>query len=123
MNILTRDELTKMLENREDFLLLNVLSDASFQKAHIPGSYNIPVSEQGFLEKVADLAGVEGRNRRIVTYCGGFHCTASKNAANHLSAAGYTQVSAFEGGMEDWLNAGYPVEGETSKSCDETCSP
>lgn len=122
MNILTRGELTKMLDNREDFLLLNVLSAASFHKAHIPGSHNIPLSEPGFLQKVADMAGIEGHNRRIVTYCGGFHCTASKDAANHLLAADYTKVSAFEGGMEDWLNAGYAVEGETAKSCDEPCS-
>lgn len=110
MNILTRNELKKMQENREDFLLLNVLSEDSFHKGHIPGSQNAPVSESQFLQKVASLAGPEGKDRHIVTYCAGFHCNASKEAANRLTAAGYTRVSAFEGGLEDWANAGHPIE-------------
>lgn len=110
MNSLTRDELKKLQDNREDFLLLNVLSEDSFHKGHIPGSKNAPVSGSQFLQKVASLAGPQGKDRPIVTYCAGFHCNASREAANHLTDAGYTRVSAFEGGMEDWINAGYPIE-------------
>lgn len=110
MNILTRNELKKKQDNREDFLLLNVLSEDAFRKAHIPGSQNAPVSGNEFLQKVATLAGPQGKGRPIVTYCAGFHCDASKEAANRLAVAGYTQVAAFEGGLEDWANAGYPIE-------------
>ncbi|MGJ0483332.1 MAG: rhodanese-like domain-containing protein [Methylomicrobium sp.] len=110
MNSLTRDELKKMQDNREDFLLLNVLSEDSFHKGHIPGSKNAPVSGSQFLQKVASLAGPQGKDRPIVTYCAGFHCNASREASNHLTTAGYKRVSAFEGGMEDWINAGYPIE-------------
>lgn len=110
MHNLTRNELKKKQDNREDFLLLNVLSEHAFRKARIPGSQNAPVSGSEFLQKVAALTGPDGKDRPIVTYCAGFHCNASKEAANRLSAAGYTQVSAFEGGLEDWANAGYPIE-------------
>ena len=110
MQTLTRVELKRLQEKNEDFLLLNVLSPESFQKAHIPGSCNIPVATEGFLNKVEQAAGAKGKSRRIVTYCGGSHCSASKDAAHLLEGAGFGQVQAFEGGMEDWIAAGYPVE-------------
>ncbi len=123
MNILTRKELKEMQENQEDFLLIDVLSEDSFSEAHIPGSCNAPVSEPGFLQKVAAMTGAQGKSRRIVTYCGGFHCSASKGAAHQLITAGYTNVSAYEGGLEDWTDADYPVAvGENFKSCEEHCS-
>ncbi len=122
MNILTRNELKEMLDSQEDFLLINVLSEESFFKAHIPGSSNIPISGSGFLQKVVDKTGTQNKNYRIVTYCGGFHCSASKDAAYKLMEAGYKNVSAFEGGMEDWSAAGYPIVSETSKTGEERCA-
>lgn len=116
MNRVTRNELKKMQENREDILLLNVLSRESFRRAHIPGSYNAPVGEEDFMQKVEAITGAEGKSRPIVTYCGGFHCNASKDAAHRLEAAGYQSISAFEGGMEDWIDAGYPVAGDASET-------
>lgn len=116
MQLLSRSDLKQMLKERQDFMLLNVLSTLSFRKAHIPGSRNVPVSETDFVRQVESLLGGKGNDYPIVTYCAGFHCSASKDAANLLVAAGHTNVYAFEGGMEDWLDAG------CSASCDDTAT-
>lgn len=122
MNVLSRSELKQMLDQHQDFLLLNVLSPSSFQAAHIPNSKNIPVSDADFVKKVEHLLGGKEKNYPIVTYCGGFQCNASKNAANLLIAADHTQVSAFEGGMEDWLAADYPTTSQDTAACETHCT-
>jgi len=109
MKLLSRSDLKQMLDEQQDFLLLNVLSASSFRKIHIPDSQNVPVSTADFANKVESLLGGKDNDYPIVTYCAGFHCNASKDAANLLTAAGHTKVSAYEGGMEDWLDAGYPA--------------
>ncbi len=122
MNLLSRSELKQMLGRQEDFLLLNVLSTSSFQKSHIPGSQNASVSEADFVKQVESLLTSKDKDYPIVTYCGGFHCNASKIAANLLLESGYTNVSAFEGGMEDWLDAGYPTSCFDTTTCEKLCS-
>lgn len=122
MKLLSRSELKKMLEQKEDFLLLNVLSAASFQQSHIPGSQNVSVADGGFVTRVESILGDKDKNYPIVTYCGGFHCDASKNAANLLTEAGHTNVSAFEGGMEDWLGAGYATSCTEDTTCKKSCA-
>lgn len=109
MNLLSRSELKNLLEQKDDFLLINVLSPSAFQKTHIPGSKNVPVTDPEFVNQVENLLGDRDKNTLIVTYCAGFECDASKNAANLLLKLGYANVYVFEGGMEDWLDAGYPA--------------
>ena len=111
-----------MLDKREDLMLLNVLSASSFQKSHIPGSQNTPVSQPNFLGQVAALLSGKGNDYPIVTYCAGFHCTASKEAANLLLAEGHSNVSVFEGGLENWREAGFALVGCDTSPGEEQCS-
>lgn len=108
MKTLTREQLKEMLDKQEDFELINVLSEESFQKAHIPGSYNIPVADEDFVQKVEQEAG--DKDKKIVVYCASFECNASPNAANKLEQASFTHVFDYEGGMKDWQEGGYTVE-------------
>jgi rhodanese-related sulfurtransferase len=48
----------------------------------------------------------------IVVYCSGPTCTASEDAARELTALGYNRVRRYVGGMQDWTQAGLPVEHE-----------
>ena len=45
-----------------------------------------------------------------MTYCAGPSCTASRDAAEKLVTLGFTRVSRYEGGLEDWAKAGLPFE-------------
>ncbi|MFZ0255075.1 MAG: rhodanese-like domain-containing protein [Gammaproteobacteria bacterium] len=108
MNTVAANELKAMLERDQGAILINVLSEADFEEARIPGSANIPVSRNDFVERVEDLAG--GKNKPIVVYCATAECTESPTAAHKLEEAGFTDVYNFEGGMEAWLDAQQYVE-------------
>jgi rhodanese-related sulfurtransferase len=109
MKTVSRGELKAMIESDEDFELINVLSPDTFQKGHIPGSYNIPLTEGNFVGRVEQTVG--GKDKTIVTYCASYDCPASREAANALEQAGFTEVYAFEGGMREWREAGFGVVG------------
>ncbi len=112
MQTLTRDQLKAMLDRQEDLVLINVLGKESFAQAHIPGSYNVPNAERDFVERVEETVG--NKNRKVVVYCASFECNASPSAARRLDQAGFTQVYDYEGGVEDWHEAGYPLESEAT---------
>jgi rhodanese-related sulfurtransferase len=108
MKTLTRKELKKMLERKEDFVLINVLSGESFEAEHIPGSINIPLDAPGFDKKVK--ASVPDRKKKIVVHCSSFQCMASTAATERILQMGYADVKDFKGGLADWKDAGYAVE-------------
>jgi len=50
----------------------------------------------------------------IIVYCGGEECDASTKLAEQLRQSGYANVRVFFGGWNEWVRAGYPVEGTPS---------
>ncbi|MEY6431855.1 rhodanese-like domain-containing protein [Thioalkalicoccus limnaeus] len=111
MNRLTRDELKQWIDHGEAGWLINVLDPTAFEQARIPGSHNISIGSKDFEARVETLTG--GKDCRIVVYCSSFECDASEAAAKRLAQAGFGQVYRYEGGMKDWREAAYPVEGES----------
>lgn len=100
-----------MDQKKPDLTLINVLSEEDFEKSHIPGSHNIPVDRDDFVQAVERVAG--GKDSTIVVYCASFDCDASPKAAKQLDEAGFTNVYDFDGGMKEWLKAGYDVARKT----------
>lgn len=101
-------ELKRALEQDEQLLVVNVLSEQKYEREHIPGSVNVPLSADKFEPQVREAA--SGKDQRIVVHCSDPSCDASKKAANHLEKAGYTNVQHFVGGMEEWKRQGFKVE-------------
>lgn len=102
MKTLSYDELKKMKDKHEDFVLIDVLPEESFNDAHIPDSINIPLKNADFENQVESAAG--GKKEKVVVYCASFDCNASRNAADKLDDAGFTDVYAYEGGVKEWQN-------------------
>ena len=100
------------MEERDDLLVVNVLSQEDFERAHIPGSRNIPVDTENFAEKVEELAG--GKNYPVVVHCADEECQASPKAAKMLDEAGFEQVYDYEGGIKEWLKTDHEVERSTA---------
>jgi rhodanese-related sulfurtransferase len=48
-----------------------------------------------------------------VTYCSNAACPNSGQVAAKLSALGYTNVRTYREGIQDWVEAGLPVESAT----------
>jgi rhodanese-related sulfurtransferase len=46
----------------------------------------------------------------IVTYSTDAHCTRGPELAGRLRDLGYRDVRTYDGGIEDWIAAGLPVE-------------
>ena len=104
MDMIGRKELKEKLDRGDDFKPVIVLSDWGFRANHIPGSLNISASDVA-----TSLLGPEDE---IVVYCSGDPCPASKNAYHVLEESGYKHIRRYAGGIADWEEAGYSVEGD-----------
>lgn len=102
MQPISRQTLERMNEQqKDDFVLINVLPREAFREAHIRTSINIPHEDDAFVDEVEKVAG--GKDRKIVVYCASKDCDASPTAAKKLDEAGFDQVYDYEGGTRDWL--------------------
>ncbi|MDX1607826.1 MAG: rhodanese-like domain-containing protein [Candidatus Spechtbacterales bacterium] len=108
--IVSAKDVKNKLEEGGDVLVINVLSESSFNSMHIPGSINIDVHQDDFLENVKKATGGD-KDKEIIVHCSSESCQASPGAARKLVEAGYTNVADFEGGLAGWKEAGYKLEG------------
>jgi rhodanese-related sulfurtransferase len=104
MNLISREELKAKLDRGDDFKLVMAMGEWAFKMAHIPGSINISNMDQA--ERLLAL------DDEIVIYCAGGSCPASPAAYHYLVSHGFTNVRRYAGGITDWQEAGYPVEGD-----------
>ena len=103
MNLIYREELKERLDNRDDIKLVMVLSEWAYRAKHIPGSLHIDTAVVGL--KTLDP------DEEIVLYDSNSRCPASRMAGKLLDAHGFKRVRRYAGGLEDWEDAGYPLEG------------
>jgi rhodanese-related sulfurtransferase len=86
--------------------VLDALGGAYWAKQHLPGA----------LPLTADVVDAEAprllpdKAAFIVTYCSNPACGNSQDVANKLERLGYTNVRKYREGIEDWTDAGLPVE-------------
>lgn len=101
---LSFNDLLDMYKNNARFVLVDVRSREDYDKSHLPGALSIP------LEDIRDYADRLDRGEEIVTYCGGFQCPASTEAAKELMKLGFNNVRDYKGGIQEWTEKGYPAE-------------
>lgn len=99
-------ELHQKLENKQSFEFWNVLTDEYFKGENISGSRRVPLDKVGSEVRQSGIA----KNTDIVVYCAGPHCPQSRMAAEKLVKLGYDNVRAYEGGLEEWKQAGYGID-------------
>jgi rhodanese-related sulfurtransferase len=111
MNLISRDELKTKIDNKDDFKLVCALSEWAYRAKHIPGSLHVdnPNKADDLLDK----------SDEIVVYCSDPNCPASKFAYHQLTSTGYENVRRYEGGILDWEEAGYPMEGAWAEAGSE----
>ncbi|MCR4336243.1 MAG: rhodanese-like domain-containing protein [Candidatus Omnitrophica bacterium] len=100
---ISKDELIEKIEGNELIQLVNVLKPEYYNFGFIKGSMKIPVDELD--QRLGEL----DKNREVITYCAHYECSASRRAAEKLSAAGFN-ARAYEGGIKEWKEAGLPIE-------------
>lgn len=87
-------------------VLVNALAREAFDEQRIPGSISIPASDA--LRLAPDVL---ARDQAVVVYCSSHNCSASPTLAQKLVDIGFTDVTDFEGGIDEWERAGYPLDG------------
>jgi len=116
---ISREELVRMRDSKEAFKLVDVLSGESYGREHIPGAISLP------LEEIEARAGdMLRKEEAIVVYCGSFECQASTKAAEKLIAMGYKNVLDYKGGLKDYKEGGFAMEGSLHEEsrCASCCS-
>lgn len=99
---ISKAQLTKMLKEKQDFLLLDVRSNEEFQQMHIPTAVNIAydkVSQN--LNKLTPY-----KNKKIVVYCRSGRRAGV--AINILKSNGFTNVLHLDGDMQGWQATSIP---------------
>ena len=111
IDTLTRQALKAKLDANEPVVLVEALPEKYYRHSHLPGAVNIPHDEVDAL--APDL--LQDRDAQIVVYCANAECRNSGIAARRLDELGYTNVSVYEAGKADWIEAGLPVEGTAAR--------
>ncbi len=107
MKTISREALRKKIERGVDIQLVDVRGkECCYDLGHIPGAISMPLNE--VMTRAKKELKKEGP---VIVYCGGFSCTLSPRAAEMLTVQlGFKDVSHYEGGINDWRDAGLPVE-------------
>lgn len=106
LKTISTEQLQKRLAQDSNFHFWNVLTDGYFKGEMIPGSRRVPLDTIGREVSAAQ----HSKGDEIVVYCGGPKCPQSLQASQKLTDLGYTNVRAYEGGLEAWKDAGNKIE-------------
>ena len=107
MENIDRESLQKKVESGADFVLVDALSPMSFAAAHLPGAINLT---PGWVDERARRR-IPDFDTEVVVYCQGLDCDSSVQVANRLAELGYRKIRHYAGGVDDWRDAGLPLEG------------
>lgn len=105
---MTTEELVQLLKDEPETVLINVLAEIEYEREHIPKSFNVPISRDGFEEEVEELVG--SQETPIVVYSADAECEESTIAAAALAEAGFDEVYDYEGGLREWTESGHPID-------------
>ena len=101
-----REDIQAHLQAGTSMRLVEALPHSYFADGHLPGAVNVP--HAAIRNRAHTL--LPDKEELIVVYCANKDCKNSAIAANTLTAMGYNNVAAYEGGKQDWIDGGLPVE-------------
>ena len=107
--LISRDDLKAAIDSGS-VTVIDALGGMYYEQQHLPGA--LPLVEADVAAQAPSL--LPDKNAAIVTYCSNPACGNSQNVANLLTAAGYTNVRKYREGIQDWAEAGLPIESGAS---------
>jgi len=102
----TKDELLDRIDKKSGFVLVDTIGTYDGNKFKIRGATTIPYPE--VIDRRKELVS----HKEIIIYCKHKECKASKKAALGLILLNIPNVKIYEGGIDEWLASGLPVEEE-----------
>jgi len=92
-------------EKELKLLVINVLPLEYYNDCHIKGS--IQISFEEIEEKISSF----DKDNHYVIYCADYPCMSSYYVAEMMTKKGFKHVWEYPGGMAEWYQKGYPIEG------------
>src|SRR5438309_12115020 len=84
--------------------LVEVLPSPEYEEDHLPGAIHVP------LRKIdSDARTVLDGDRPVIVYCWDTASDMSPRAAWRLESVGFSEVSDYVAGKNDWMSAGLPT--------------
>ncbi|GAB2681598.1 rhodanese-like domain-containing protein [Thalassiella azotivora] len=105
MRTISRSELQQALA-AGTVTVVDALGGTYYAQQHLPGAVALTPDEAA--DRAADV--LPDRDAAIVTYCANTACGNSEAVARTLVRLGYTDVRSYREGIQDWVEAGLPVE-------------
>jgi rhodanese-related sulfurtransferase len=106
IDCITKDELFERITRGGDFVLVDTVGQYDGNRLKIRGARTIPYPE--VVDRRSELSGFG----EIIIYCKHRDCRASKKVATALKMLNVPNVKVYEGGIDEWLQNGLPVEDE-----------
>ena len=106
MPITPKEFHTLMDEDDMEFVQLDVRENNQYGHGEIWSMEKVKLT-RGYVEYKAEYA-IPNKNTKIVVVC----CSGKRAvlAAKTMKSLGYTDVSYLQGGVKEWLIAGYPLD-------------
>ena len=107
VTVVTGEQLKKMIDGREKFLLVDSRNGSEYREGYIPTAVNVYDKEmEGQKAKFPS-----DKSQTLVFYCNGYpKCVRSLNGAKIAMGWGYKKLYLYVAGFPDWQAKGYPVE-------------
>ena len=108
MRKITRDKLEERIGIDPSVVLVEVLDEDQFHRAHLPNAINVPLNAD--FERQIEIA-LPDKAMPVIVYCSDSESRTSPQAIRRMEKLGYRNVSHYPGGKTDWCDAGLPVIG------------
>jgi rhodanese-related sulfurtransferase len=111
------DVFSALANGADDFILLDVRSEAAFLQHHAQGAQNLPHRDIS----AARMALFPG-GKTFVVYCAGPHCNGADQAAYKIAKLGLP-VKLMIGGITGWADEGLPFAQGENVATPEVAAP
>ena len=105
VDVIERDELRTEIDNGT-VVVVDALPAAPYASRHLPAAVNLTGEDPD--DRVAAV--LPDRAAAIVVYSTDATCDRGPTMADRLQAGGYANVRLYRDGIQDWADAGYPLE-------------
>lgn len=106
LECIDKGELLDRINGKSNFILVDTVGNYDGNKFRIRGARTIPYPE--VIDRRQELISFD----EIIIYCKHRTCRASKKVALGLKLLNIPNVKVYEGGIDEWVENGLPVEDE-----------
>ena len=106
LECIDKDELLDRINGKSGFILVDTVGTYDGNRFKISRATTIPYPE--VIDRRQELLSYD----EIIIYCNHSDCVASKKVALGLTLLNIPDVKVYEGGIDEWVESGLPVEEE-----------